>query len=151
MNVTIDFVEGTVGEKFCNTCKTWKPLESFAKDSTKKSGYQSNCKECKSGMSLLPSVYGIHNLINDKIYIGSSLHPYYRWDQHKSALAGGYHANSSLQLDFNEYGLEAFEFRVLEEVSVDVLRERELEFLEAVPAEILYNIQQIHKEEAWKS
>lgn len=35
------------GQKFCSSCKTWKDVVHFSKDSTKKSGLQAWCKTCK--------------------------------------------------------------------------------------------------------
>lgn len=38
------------GMKRCSSCATVKPLEKFRKDSSKVSGYRSQCKECQSGI-----------------------------------------------------------------------------------------------------
>lgn len=37
------------GMKRCSSCETMKPLEKFRKDSSKVSGYRSQCKDCQAG------------------------------------------------------------------------------------------------------
>lgn len=60
-------------------------------------------------------VYTITNLRNNKIYVGSSaVNIYNRLTSHKKCLKGNYHGNDHLQKSFNKYGLDAFEFEVLE-------------------------------------
>lgn len=34
------------GEKHCTKCNMWKPIEQFAKDSSRSDGYQVRCKDC---------------------------------------------------------------------------------------------------------
>lgn len=59
-------------------------------------------------------VYMIKNMINGKFYIGSSVCIKERWRKHKSHLKNKYHDNSYLQNSVNKYGLEAFEFIIIE-------------------------------------
>jgi group I intron endonuclease len=60
-------------------------------------------------------VYTITNLINGKMYVGSTNHSFYeRWRQHKKALKNGKHHSGKLQNSVNKYGLENFKFEVLE-------------------------------------
>src|SRR4051794_6702939 len=40
------FVHGST-EKHCSKCKDTKPLDSFRKDKSQRSGYESVCKECR--------------------------------------------------------------------------------------------------------
>lgn len=59
------------------------------------------------------ALYKITNLINNKIYIGQSIHPNRRWVEHC------YHANAKddnlpIHLAINKYGKENFLFEVLE-------------------------------------
>lgn len=58
-------------------------------------------------------VYCIINLINRKKYAGSSVDIKNRWHKHKSDLKRGCHDNPYLQREFNKYGEDAFDFRVL--------------------------------------
>lgn len=62
-----------------------------------------------------PGVYKITNTVSGKFYIGSStLNVYYRWDDHKSQLRTGIHANIHLQRAWDKHGQDAFTFEVLE-------------------------------------
>ena len=79
------------------------------------------------------AVYEIENRITGKAYVGQSTAWKSRWTRHKSMLSDGSHSNSSLQADYDEYGLDAFEHRVIQEypcdTSSDVLKEHERETL----------------------
>lgn len=61
----------------------------------------------------VPAVYYILNTCNNKMYIGQSRKVYTRFQQHYNALQGNYHSNILLQLEWNIYGVKAFEFGVL--------------------------------------
>ena len=77
-------------------------------------------------------VYEIENRITGKVYIGQSKDWKNRWNQHRWELSLGRHNNSSLQADYDEHGLDAFEHRVVEypcDTSSDVLREHERQAL----------------------
>lgn len=59
-------------------------------------------------------IYCIINLINNKKYMGSSSTSIKsRWRTHKSRLRRGCHRNYRLQRDWDKYGEDAFDFRVL--------------------------------------
>jgi group I intron endonuclease len=60
------------------------------------------------------------------VYIGQSKSCTTRWRGHKSELKGGYHGNSYLQASYNKYGLEAFEYSILEACIEDQRDQREL-------------------------
>ena len=60
-------------------------------------------------------VYRIKNIIEDKSYIGKSRNIEQRWKQHIGTLKSNKHINSKLQSAFNKYGLDSFEFTILEE------------------------------------
>lgn len=68
--------------------------------------------------AILPRVgiYKITNKINGKIYIGSSVNLKNRWQIHCSDLRRNKHHSKRLQLAWNKYGAEAFEFTVIEVV-----------------------------------
>lgn len=61
-------------------------------------------------------IYKIYNTIEDKCYIGQSLDIEKRWKGHVNELKKGKHINKKLQLAFDKYGIEAFEFSILKEV-----------------------------------
>jgi group I intron endonuclease len=65
-------------------------------------------------MGKVAGIYQIKNLINGKIYIGSSVNIQVRWWTHKSRLRRGIHGNPHLQSAWNKYGEDAFEFSILE-------------------------------------
>ena len=70
-------------------------------------------------------IYEIRNKINNKRYIGQSLHVKTRISKHISLLKKGEHQNKHLQNSWNKYGKENFHFSVLEYCSVDMLDEKE--------------------------
>lgn len=59
-------------------------------------------------------IYVIRNLINDNIYIGSSVNIKKRFCQHRNSLRKNKHHNKYLQRSWNKYGEENFEFIVIE-------------------------------------
>lgn len=60
-------------------------------------------------------IYYIKNIVNNNMYIGQSINIKNRFSCYKSALNKNSHYNEKLQEDFNKYGIESFEFGVLEE------------------------------------
>jgi len=68
-------------------------------------------KEIKTYMGVIQ----ITNRINGKIFIAAYPNLKNRWLTIKSQLETGMHVNSQLQKDWNEYGPEAFDYKVLEE------------------------------------
>lgn len=88
-------------------------------------------------------VYRITNIVNDKIYIGSSGNMKYRWKGHLSALKSQTHKNKHLQRAYNKYGETAFIFEILEECAFEKLFEREQYWIDAsncTDIKIGYNI-----------
>lgn len=72
-------------------------------------------------------IYGIINIINNKIYIGSTKNFYKRKSQHFSTLKFNKHSNRYLQSAYNKYGKDSFKFIILERnISIEKLIEREL-------------------------
>lgn len=60
-------------------------------------------------------VYKITNLINNKVYVGSTLSSFKeRFRQHRKYLRGNYHHSSKLQNAWNKYGGDNFTFDVIE-------------------------------------
>lgn len=63
-------------------------------------------------------IYCIRNKINNKKYIGKTSQKggyKERWSRHKSYLKYNKHNSKNLQKDYNKYGLEIFEFIILDE------------------------------------
>lgn len=83
-------------------------------------------------------IYVISNTVNGNRYIGSAVNIAQRFRTHKSALKNGKHGNSHLQNAVAKYGLDAFLFEILEEVSVELLIEREQFYLDSEQPE--YNV-----------
>lgn len=83
-------------------------------------------------MSKKNGVYGIFNLVNKKVYIGSSGNKRglnARLTRHKIELNQNTHHNSHLQRAWNKYGSINFEFRILEECEIDMLIIKEQEWM----------------------
>ena len=77
-------------------------------------------------------IYKIKNLINNKVYIGSSTSILVRFSAHKNTLRKNEHFNKHLQSAYNIYGLENFSFDILEIIDEtdenlikDLIKERE--------------------------
>lgn len=65
------------------------------------------------------AIYKIRNIVNNKIYVGSSENYKNRIWKHKSDLKAGIHCNSHLQNAWNKYGKENFEFSILEILNIN--------------------------------
>lgn len=61
-------------------------------------------------------IYKIENILNKKVYIGSSVDLKTRKRKHFEKLRVNTHENSHLQYAFNKYGEENFKFEVVEYV-----------------------------------
>jgi group I intron endonuclease len=66
-------------------------------------------------------VYKIKNIINNKVYIGSSKNIENRWKQHIYELNKNNHHSIKLQRAWNKYGKDNFKFEVIEECDIDRL------------------------------
>ena len=75
-------------------------------------------------MEIISGIYKIENKINHHIYIGQSVHIYSRWKYHKYE---GHWINNYLYNAFKKYGIENFDFSIIEIVppNKDILNERE--------------------------
>ena len=74
-------------------------------------------------------VYKILNNSNNKVYIGSATDIKKRWRDHKWHLKHNKHHNSHLQLSWNKYGAEVFEFIIILECLIEELLEKETEHM----------------------
>lgn len=75
--------------------------------------------------SMRAIIYKITNLLNNKVYIGSTKSWEIRFKAHLSRLNGNYHINKHLQSAWNKYGEENFKFEILREVPENILRRAE--------------------------
>lgn len=72
-------------------------------------------------------IYSITNIFNDKRYIGYSKNIYKRWSQHRRSLNNNKDAiNQYLQNAWNKWKQCSFKFEILEECSLDLLKEKEI-------------------------
>lgn len=89
-------------------------------------------------------IYQIRNLINNKIYVGSTIVFRKRWREHRNGLNGEYHGNDYLQNSWNLHGDNNFTLDIIEYVAdSNSLFERErywLEKLNVTNDSIGYNI-----------
>ncbi len=87
-------------------------------------------------------IYEIVNTTNGDRYIGGTIHLNRRWSCHRSQLRGNYHTGKLLQDAWNEYGENAFEYRILlycDESMLDWWEDRCLASLQSN-----YNISKTH-------
>lgn len=78
-------------------------------------------------MSKKGTIYKIENLVNGKVYIGqTAMKAKYRKTTHFNALEGNRHPNKHLQRAWNKYGEENFIFKIIENVDIDKLDDREV-------------------------
>lgn len=77
-------------------------------------------------------IYIIENIVNNKIYVGSSSNLLFRKWQHFSSLRNNKHHNKHLQYSFNKYKEENFNFYILEECQIDYLAEREQYYIDSL-------------------
>ena len=83
-------------------------------------------------------IYCITNIVNNKIYIGSSKNIYYRLKRHYSELKRGTHANKYLQNSYLKHGSSNFNVSILQEVSYEKLQEVEQKYINDLKPD--YNI-----------
>jgi len=69
------------------------------------------------------AVYKIQNKITNKIYIGQSTVYLERFKRHKARMRRGAHRNPFVQADCDEYGIESFEFSIIQEYPANTSRE----------------------------
>lgn len=87
-------------------------------------------QETRSMKNHKSGIYIITNTITGKVYIGQSKSLTIRWRQHKSKLKANKHPNQHLQYAYNQYGLEAFKYEILEECTLEQRNEREIYWIE---------------------
>jgi len=88
-------------------------------------------------------IYVILNLVNGKVYVGSSKYVNGRLADHKILLARGIHGNAHLQSAWNKHGSAMFSFEVLRECPEDELLEQEqfhMDILDSMNPALGYNL-----------
>lgn len=78
----------------------------------------------------MTGIYQIKNLVNNKSYIGLSVDIEKRWAQHKNALNKNRHCNEKLQNAWNKYGVENFQWNILEECEYEKCFDREIYYIQ---------------------
>jgi group I intron endonuclease len=92
----------------------------------------------------ISGIYRIFNKVNGKSYVGSAIDSADRWYEHKRILKHNSHHSPRLQHAVNKYGLENFEFILIEKIKdISKLLEREqywINYFDAANPEKGYNI-----------
>jgi predicted GIY-YIG superfamily endonuclease len=83
-------------------------------------------------------IYCITNIVNNKIYIGSSKNIYHRLKRHYSELKRGTHANKYLQNSYLKHGSFNFKVSIIEETTIDNLQKLEQYYIDTLKPD--YNI-----------
>ena len=78
----------------------------------------------------MTGIYKITNKLNGHSYIGQSIHIEHRWLEHKSKYNWERESKKPLYLAFQKYGLENFDFEVLEECENKDLSSKEKYWIE---------------------
>ncbi len=96
----------------------------------------------------ISGIYAILNLVDDKIYVGSSSNMTRRWIEHRCYLKNQTHKNSILLRAYNKYGIDCFIYVILEITARDkhILAEREqhwLNVLQSFDRDFGYNIKPV--------
>ena len=77
-------------------------------------------------------VYKITNTVTGDFYIGSSKDVKRRWRDHKCHSVWKNYPNKQLYQDMQKYGIDKFDFQVIEEVESEYLKETEQKFIETL-------------------
>ena len=84
----------------------------------------------KGEMMKISGVYKITNTITGDCYIGSSNDVKRRWKEHKWPSVWKRYSNNQMYIDMQKYGVEKFDFEVIEEAEEGKLKETEQKFIE---------------------
>ena len=81
-------------------------------------------------MEKVSGVYKITNMITGDFYIGSSKDVKRRWAEHKCPSSWKRFPNNQLYKDIQKYGVDNFDFQILEVVEQEELKVAEQQFIE---------------------
>ena len=81
---------------------------------------------------IICAVYKIINTITGDFYIGSSKNVRQRWAVHKCPSTWKNNPNNPMYLDMNKYGVDKFDFQVVEVVEPEELKVTEQQLIEKV-------------------
>jgi hypothetical protein len=73
-------------------------------------------KEEYKQMKFTMGVFRIRNIVNGKVFIGSSNDLKAIWNAQKFQLEAGLHQNAGLQIEWKEFGPENFVYEIVEEI-----------------------------------
>ena len=79
---------------------------------------------------IISGIYKIINTVTGDFYIGSSKNVNRRWACHKCLSVWKKCQNNPMYKDFQKYGIDKFDFQILEEVEIQQLKEKEQWFIE---------------------
>ena len=89
-------------------------------------------------------IYMIKNIINNRVYIGKSKHIEQRFKEYSNSLKNNYCHNSKLQDDYDQFGIESFNFKILEGCDYCDLDRLESEYIRQFDAyKNGYNVQDV--------
>lgn len=77
-------------------------------------------------MEKISGIYKITNLKNNKVYIGSSFNIKNRFKTHKRLLKNNKHFNSHLQSAYIKYGIDNFNYEIIEVTTLKEILDREI-------------------------
>lgn len=80
-------------------------------------------------MKIESGIYMLRNKENGKVYIGQSKYLQTRKNSHRRDMRHRKHANPYIQSDADKYGVESFEFIILEKCDPETLDEREIHYI----------------------
>ena len=75
-------------------------------------------------------VYEITNVIDDRVYIGSTINLDKRWCEHKRDLMNNSHQNIHLQRFVNKYSIDSISFHIIEKIDNKNLLTKEQHYLD---------------------
>lgn len=102
-------------------------FEDFKEDPLQKNARRTKGRKNKNTEKPVAGIYLIVNTENNMKYVGQAVNIRIRWKQHVQELRLNKHCNKDLQADFNKYGEDAFDFKVLEIVEDSPVLDIELD------------------------
>ena len=81
---------------------------------------------------IISGIYKITNTVTGDFYIGSSKDVKQRWVNHKCKSTWKNNPNNPMYIDMRKYGVDKFDFQILEVVEPEQLKEKEQQFIETL-------------------